>query len=172
VRVRHSTSAYIDGHTTRPVIGYREWVLLDSEIVSPLAHVAWDAGPMRAECVAGCRAASGLWRHAAAHTGPAPDPSCVCGIYALFAPQRPRARDRLAVVRGGVALWGRIELHRRGMRAEFAQIVTLALPTTRTQAEKVAEVARLLDVEIVSARHLGAAALAHGDPLEPALIPR
>jgi hypothetical protein len=74
-------------------------------------------------------------------------------------------------VRGGVALWGRIELHRRGMRAEFAQIVTLALPSARRHADEVAAVARLLDVEIVSAHDLGAAALAHGDPLERALIP-
>ena len=86
---------------------------------------------MQAECLPSCREAQGLWRAAAAHSGPPPAPGCVCGIYALFAPGRSRGRERMAIVRGAVVLWGRIELHRRGMRAEFARIVTLALPSSQ-----------------------------------------
>ena len=155
----------------RPIIGYREWVLVGDELLSPLARTRWDAGPMRAECLPSCRGASGLWRTASAHAGPAPDPRCVCGIYALFTPQRPRGRERLAVVRGAVVLWGRIELHERGMRAELARIVALALPSSRRHADLVARVAGLLDVEAVRARDLPVAALAYGEPLEPTLIP-
>jgi hypothetical protein len=38
------------------------------------------------------------------------------------------------------------------MRAEFARIVTLALPSSRRRAAAVARVAELLDVEAVPAR--------------------
>jgi hypothetical protein len=109
---------------------------------------------------------------ASAHAGPAPDPGCVCGIYALFTPQRPWGRERLALVRGAVVLWGRIELHRRGMRAEFARIAALALPSSRRHADAVVHVAEVLDVEAVPARDLPLAALRHGQPVEPTLIPR
>lgn len=114
-----------------PVVGYREWVLIGGELLSPLARSPWSGEPMQAECLPRCRGARGLWRKSAAHPGPAPDPACVCGLYAFFTPQRPRGRERLAVVRGAVVLWGRIELHERGMRAEFARIALLALPGSR-----------------------------------------
>jgi hypothetical protein len=156
---------------TRPIVGYREWVLVGDEILSPLARTPWEAGPMHAECLPSCRGAFGLWRTASAHPGPAPDPGCVCGIYALFTPGRPAGRERLALVRGAVVVWGRIELHQRGMRAEFARIVTLALPASRRHADAVARVAELLDVEAVRARDLPVAVLAYGEPLEPTLIP-
>jgi hypothetical protein len=155
----------------RPVVGYREWILVGDEILSPMARTRWDAEPMRAECLPSCRRAQGLWRTASAHSGPAPAPDCACGIYALFTPDRPRGRDRLTLVRGAVVLWGRIEIHRRGMRAELARIVTLALPPSRRHADAVAHVAELLGVEAARARDLAAAAQAYGEPLEPTLIP-
>ena len=154
-----------------PVIGYREWVLIGEDLLSPLARTPWTAGTMQAECLSSCRGARGLWREASAHDGPAPDPGCVCGLYALFAPPRGSGRERLALVRGAVALWGRIELHERGMRAEFARIVTLALPRSRRTAEVVRESAERLEVQAVPAKELEIAALAHGRPLEPSLIP-
>jgi hypothetical protein len=95
----------------------------------------------------------------------------VCGVYALFEPSRPGRRERLALVRGAVVLWGRIELHQRGMRAEFARIVTLALPSSRRRAHAVVRIAELLGVEAVRTKDLPTAALAYGDPLEPTLIP-
>jgi hypothetical protein len=162
---------FIAPDLARPIIGYRDWVNVGDELLSPLARTPWEAGPMQAECLPSCRGARGLWRTASAHAGPAPDPGCVCGIYALFTPHRPWGRERLALVRGAVVLWGRIELHRRGMRAEFARIVTLAFPSSRRHADAVARVAELLDVEAVRARDLPVAALAYGEPLEPTLIP-
>jgi hypothetical protein len=155
----------------RPIIGYREWVLVGEEILSPLARTPWHTGVMQAECLPDCRAAQGLWRTASAHSEPAPAPGCVCGIYALFTPHRPGRRERLTCVRGAVVLWGRIELHRRGMRAEFARIVTLALPSSRRHAHALAQLAERLDVEAVRARNLPHAARAYGEPLEPTIIP-
>lgn len=156
---------------TEPVIGYREWMLIGDELLSPLARTLWHAGPVRAECLESCRAARGLWRAAAVHEGPAPDPACVCGIYALFAPPRRRRRERLAVVRGAVALSGRIELHRRGMRAELAEIAVLAMPSPRRSGAAAARTAERLGVEAAPAGQLAEAALAYGRPLEPSLIP-
>jgi hypothetical protein len=155
----------------QPVIGYREWVLVGEELLSPLARTPWTAGTMQAECLPSCRGARGLWREASEHLGPAPDPECVCGLYALFAPPKRGGRERLALVRGAVALWGRIELHQRGMRAEFARIVALALPPSRRSQGAVRESAERLEVEAVPAKDLEAAALAYGRPLEPSLIP-
>ena len=165
------TSDYVAEDVIEPVVGYREWVLVGEDILSPLARTPWEAGPMQAECLPSCRGARGLWRTASAHPGPAPDPGCVCGIYALFTPHRAAGRERLALIRGAVVLWGRIELHQRGMRAEFARIVTLALPNSRKPAEAVLRVAERLDVEAVRVKDLELAALAHGRPLEPSLIP-
>jgi hypothetical protein len=155
----------------RPIIGYREWVLIGDEILSPLARTPWTAGTMRAECLPSCRGAQGLWRAASAHSEPPPAAGCVCGIYALFAPPRQRGRERLTRVHGAVVLWGRIELHRRGMRAEFARIATLALPSSRWHADAVARLAASLDVVTVRGRDLPAAARLYGEPLEPTMIP-
>ena len=165
------TSECVAEDAIGPIIGYREWVLIADEILSPLARTPWGAGPMRAECLPDCRPAQGLWRTASTHPEPAPAHGCVCGIYALFTPQRSRGRERLAVLRGAVVLWGRIELHQRGMRAEFARIVTLALPSSRRRAAAVSRVAELLDVEAVPARALPLAARAYGEPLDPTFIP-
>jgi hypothetical protein len=152
----------------QPVIGYRDWVLIGEEILSPLAHTRWDAEPMRAECLARCRRAGGLWRRPAQHEGPAPDADCVCGIYALFAPSRRHSRDRLALIQGAVVLWGRIEVHARaGMRAQFARIVALALPSPPSSSRPVIRVARRLGVEAVPRDELPRAAAAHGQPLPP-----
>ena len=165
--------AFAAPDVVQPVIGYREWVLIGEEILSPLARMPWGAEPMQAECLPSCRGARGLWRRASLHPGPAPDPACVCGIYALFTPDRHRDGDRLALVRGAVALWGRIEVHQRGMRAEFARIVALAVPphAPRRAAEAVLGVAERLGVEAVAAKRLQQAARRYGRPLPTSLIP-
>ena len=169
---RHA-GAFVTSADLQPVIGYREWVLIGEEILSPLARTPWDAEPMQAECLPSCRGARGLWRRASPHAGPAPDASCVCGIYALFTPQRPRGRERWALVRGAVVLWGRIELHQRGMRAESARIVALGVPSSpsRGHGRAVTRVAQRLGIEAVTASDVESAALAYGKPLDPSLVP-
>jgi hypothetical protein len=153
------------------VVGYREWVLIGDELLSPLARTPWDAGTVTAECVPACRNARGLWREASEHEGPAPDPGCVCGLYAVFEPMRYRGRERMTVARGAVVLWGRIELHHRGMRAEFARVTALALPRDRHAARLICRVADRLEVAAVPARDLRAVAEAYGSPVAPDLIP-
>ena len=104
---------------------------------------------------------------------PGPGSECVCGIYAVFAPESLRRRDRLSRVSGAVVVWGRLEVHEAGMRAESARIVALALPGGRHRGPDriVSGLAQQLGVQAVPARHIEAAALVHGDPLPPVLLP-
>lgn len=168
-----SVSTVIAPYGVGPVVGFRQWVVVGDEIYSPLARTAWGYEPMEAECLARCRRAGGLWRRPTEHSGPAPNPECVCGIYALFAPETLSRRDRLSRVSGAVVVWGRLEVHEAGMRAQFARIVALALPGGRHRGadRMVSGLAERLGVQAVSGRHIEAAALAHGDPLPPVLVP-
>ena len=155
------------------VIGYREWVMIGDELLSPLARRPWTPGIVTAECLTEIRGARGLWREPVDHDGPAPDPGCVCGIYALFEPARVRVRgrERMTVARGAVVLSGRIELHRRGMRAEFAEVVALSFPRDKRAAAAVARTAERYGVRAVPAPELRGVALAHGSEVDPELIP-
>lgn len=153
------------------VIGYREWVMIGDELLSPLARRPWTPGIVTAECLSELRGARGLWRQPVDHDGPAPDPRCACGIYALFEPARARGRERMTVARGAVALSGRIELHKRGMRAEFAEVVALSLPKDKRAAAAMVRTAERFGVVAVPAPELRAVALAYGRPVEPTLIP-
>jgi hypothetical protein len=69
-------------------------------------------------------------------------------------------------------VWGRVELHATGMRAERARIVGLEQPLTyggkRRELETVAE---HLSVPVVPHSRLAAVAMAHGLPLDPRLRP-
>ena len=168
-----SVSTVIAPDRVGPIVGFRQWVVVGDEIYSPLARTAWGDEPMQAECLARCRRAGGLWRRPSQHGGPAPDPECVCGIYALFAPEPLRRREQLSRVSGAVVVWGRLEIHEAGMRAEFARIVALALPSGRHRGayRVVSGLAERLGVQAVTARHIEAAALVHGDPVPPVLVP-
>jgi hypothetical protein len=67
-----------------------------------------------------------------------------------------------------VALWGQVELHAHGMRAQHAMVVALALPFSRgAKRSLIRATAADLEVPAVPARRLKAAALQHGD-----VIPR
>ena len=168
-----SVSTVIAPHVIEPIIGFRQWVVVADEMMSPLARTAWSDEPMQAECLAQCRRAGGLWRLPSEHDGPAPDPECVCGIYGLFDPELSRRRDRLSRVAGAAVMWGRLEVHETGMRAEFARIVALALPGGRHPGpdRMVARMARRIGVEAVPAHDLEAVARLHGQPVPAVLVP-
>jgi hypothetical protein len=75
-------------------------------------------------------------------------------------------------VAGAVVLWGRVEVHESGMRAEYARIVGLEQPLTSGGKRRQLEtVAAQLSVPVVPHSRLVAVAMAHGLPLDPCLRP-
>jgi hypothetical protein len=139
------------------VIGFRQWRVRGSELWSLRATDRWQRGVQTARC------------HDGSHGGPAPANGCTCGFYAWYEPP-PRGASAATpdLVAGAVALWGQIELHAHGMRAQYAMVVALALPFSWAgKRRRVLAVAEALEVPAVPARKLKAAALRHGD-----LIPR
>jgi hypothetical protein len=137
------------------VIGFRQWRVVGSELWSLRAEDRWRPGVRTAHC--------------ALHAHAAPANGCTCGIYVSYAPI-PRGASALTadLVGGAVALWGQIELHAHGMRAQHAMVVALALPFSRgAKRRRICAAARALEVPVVPARRLRATALRHGE-----LIPR
>ncbi len=113
----------------------------------------WDAGVQTARCTA--------------HDHVAPQNGCTCGIYAWYdPPARGASAGTSELVAGAVALWGQLELHARGMRAEHAVLVALALPLSRgAKRRRLVAAADALGVPAVPARRLATAASAHGAPI-------
>lgn len=146
----------------RPLIGFRQWRLYDGVLHSMWTDDPWGDGIMQARC-----------HTSFAHgVGPSdvPDPECTCGVYAWHRPVPLGASATRDLVAGAVALWGVIEIHALGMRAQFARIVTLALPVTRARKRlELAIVAGEMGLDLVPHRHLLAAAMAHGTPVPPTL---
>jgi hypothetical protein len=142
----------------RAVIGFRQWRLHGDELWSLHTDDRWERGLQTARC---------LGDHA--HDGPAPQNGCTCGFYACYAPTPRTASAATAdLVGGAVALWGQVELHAHGIRAQHAMVVALALPMSwGAKRRRLVAAARALEVPAVPARRLKAAALEHGD-----IIPR
>jgi hypothetical protein len=137
------------------VIGFRQWRVVGTDLWSVRAEDRWRRGVHTAQCLS--------------HPHRAPANGCTCGIYAWYGPT-PRGASALTrdLVGGAVALWGQIELHAHGMRAQHAMVVALALPFSRgIKRRHIIAAADALEVPAVPARRLRATALAHGD-----LIPR
>jgi hypothetical protein len=109
----------------------------------------------------------------AAHGHPAPQNGCTCGIYAWYDPPARSASAATAeLVAGAVALWGQIELHAHGMRAEHAVLVALALPLSRgAKRRRLVAAADAIGVPAVPARRLAPTAAAHGAPIPRRMRP-
>jgi hypothetical protein len=142
-----------------PVVGFRRWLLREGRVASPRTREPWTPEPLRARCpVAG-------------HAAPAPD--CTCGIYAALRPAPRWDVDPWGFVAGAVVLWGRLEVHRSGVRGEYAQAVLLAIPPLASPARRreIREAAASLGAEVVLARQLDAAARRFGGTLPHSLLP-
>jgi hypothetical protein len=145
-----------------PVIGFRQWRLLDDGLWSLNCDERWRAAVFAARCLV-------------AEHGDEPPPvgGCSCGVYAWYTPP-PRGASAATreYVTGAVVLWGAIEAHATGMRAQYCRIVALSLPLFARKREQVVAVARRLGVAAVPHRGLRGVAIQHGAPLPSALRPR
>jgi hypothetical protein len=146
----------------RAVIGFRQWRLRGEELWSLHADDRWGRGLQTARCLG-----------EDAHDGAAPQNGCTCGFYAWYSPTpRTASLGTAELVGGAVALWGRVELHAHGVRAQHAMIVALALPFSRGEKRRrLIKAANALEVPTVPARKLKAAALEHGDVIPRSMRP-
>ncbi|MGO9885999.1 MAG: hypothetical protein ACLPV4_23635 [Solirubrobacteraceae bacterium] len=143
------------------VIGFRQWRLRGTELWPLRANDRWLRGVQTAHC------------DRAIDHGPAPAKGCSCGIHAWYLPP-PRGASAATtdLVAGAVALWGTIELHAHGMRAQYAMVVALALPFSRgDKRRRIIAAAAALEVRAVPARKLQTEALEHGELIPGWMIP-
>ena len=145
-----------------PVVAFRAWRVLDDRLLSPYIPCRWEGPVMHATCYPANRALTfGRGWLAAAHQSPHPD--CKCGIYAYHRPGVQQYFGEWEWVEGIVSVWGRIEAHADGLRAEHARVEAL---TGRPA------IAAHLGVEHVTTRdELRAAAARYGAPLPATLLP-
>lgn len=153
-----------------PVVGFRSWRTLDGHISSPYVPVRWRDPVLHAVCHQSV-ASSGQGFLVGPHRAPHPD--CRCGIYAYHQPPHRFAKIDFRTVPGIVTLWGRIEVHRGGMRAEHARICALAFFEGWGGRQKRAadEVAANLSVPLVGYDDMQEAARQFGSSLPDSLLP-
>jgi hypothetical protein len=155
-----------------PVVGFRAWRVIDDRLTSPYIPVRWEGRLMHAACYPANRNlvfGDGWLREP--HVSP--HPRCRCGIYAYHHPQLSPYVGEFEWVGGVVSAWGRMEVHRDGLRAEHARIEALALQrgwgaarTARTR-----RIAAALGADAVAHHELAAAAESYGTPLSEQLVP-
>jgi hypothetical protein len=145
-----------------PIIGYRQWRLAGSALTSLFNDTRWERARLSARCDSR--------RH---HPEVVPDHDCSCGIYAYYDPcPRTASAATRDLVAGTVVMWGHVELHGTGLRAEHAQIVALELPLSLGPKRRdVLEVADRLGVVAVPHRRLRSVARQHGVPIDASLRP-
>jgi hypothetical protein len=139
-----------------PIVGFRQWRLIGGVLKSMFVAGDWLEAEQHARCYAA--------RHDDADV---PAKECSCGIYAYYDPvPRTASAATRELVAGVVVLWGQLELHATGMRAEHARLVALELPIGpgRKRRDLVAAAERL-SVPAVPHRGLRAAASDDGFPL-------
>jgi hypothetical protein len=143
-----------------PVVAFRTWRVAEGELVSPYLPERWDGGVVEARCVRGDPA---RFRHAgellaAEHVSP--HPACRCGIHAYLRPRLATAGIDFRRVLGIVVVWGQVELHAEGLRAQFAQVRALgASPAwSAWQRRDVETIALRLGVPLIPDDALEAAA--------------
>jgi hypothetical protein len=152
-----------------PVVGFRRWRLVGDHLCSPYTPVAWRTRTITARCYPVYRAVwvTGEWVGEAHES---PQPQCQCGVYATYAPPAPDAASAF-LVPGIVSLWGRIQAHPEGMRAQHARVEALAQPAAWPAVRRaaVAAVAERLAVPVLDEPGLADAAREYGDTLPAAL---
>ena len=155
------------------VVGFRKWRVVRDHLTSPYIPLRWDEPVVHARCYPANRSLL-FGRGWVDEPHDAPHPDCRCGVYAWHALPSPGPVPDPGRAFGVVVLWGRLEVHEDGIRAEHAAIRTLGFsPRLGAGYRRTMEaIAARLGVELVEEPNLPAAALRHGAPLPEALVPR
>jgi len=165
-------SAGVAPDLIEPVVGFRKWRVVRDHLTSPYIPLRWDEPVVRARCYPANRSLlfGEGWLdepHAAPH------PRCKCGVYAWHRLPAAGAVPDPDRAFGVVALWGRIEAHEDGMRAENAALKVLGYaPHLGARHRRTMEsIAERLGVELVEERCLPPAAAEYGAPVPGTLLP-
>ena len=152
-----------------PVVAFRAWKVIGERLLSPNIPVRWEGRTMHAACHPvhkRIRLGAQDWV-LAEHASPHPD--CQCGIYAYHRHGVRNWFGEFDWVEGIVTVWGRIEAHRDGLRAEHARIE--ALVRDRERAPVIERLASRLGTDLVDRPDVAEAASRYGAPLPAALLP-
>jgi hypothetical protein len=134
---------------TAPVVGFRAWRVANGRLLSPYVPCRWEGRTMRAECYDANRV---LLRGEGWLDSPheSPHPDCRCGIYAYHTPGKRTYFGESWWCSGLVSVWGQLEVHADGLRAQFARVEALSEPEDadgRLQAA-IADIAARLGVPL------------------------
>jgi hypothetical protein len=135
-----------------PLIGYREWDVLDElgspRLLSLFRPTEWPyERPLRAQCLRHDRWE--WWLRESAHR--VPGESCACGVYAHLEPEFEPAKGITERRVSGIVLgWGRYVLGTSGWRAEYARISALVRPEDPALRLDVYRAAERYDVPILN----------------------
>jgi hypothetical protein len=154
------------------VVAFRSWRVVDEGLRSVYLPVLWTEREMKATCLCFDAPDADAPRSAPAGHG-APDRGCTCGIYAYYEPDLNFPTIDYRGVAGIVSLWGTIELHEEGMRAQQARVEALALYSrwSTRQIDAVREIAGALGVDLVDLDDIRREAERYGRPIRPDLVP-
>jgi hypothetical protein len=155
-----------------PVVAFRSWRVVDGALRSVYLPHFWTERAVTATCM-GSEAPDEHATRTAPAGHRAPDRGCTCGVYAYYEPDKNFPTVDYRGVIGIVSLWGTIELHEDGMRAEHARVEALALYSrwSTRQIEAVRKVARELGVDLVDLDEIEHAARRYGRHISRELVP-
>ena len=150
-----------------PVVAFRTWRVADGALVSPYLPEDWGAGVVEARCVRGDPARFRHGEELLATEHVSPHPACRCGIHAYLEPRSAVAGIDFRRVLGIVVVWGVVELHPAGLRAQFARIRALGTSPAWSAWHRrdVEAIAARLGVPLLSEDALAAAATEFGSPV-------
>ena len=164
-----------------PAIGFRVWrigeTLTGPRLVSPNRNSLWLPG-IRLEAECWTEAVGGEHgRLAKAHRNQPelrpPVQACTCGIYAYHSTEDMANALQTRFIGGAVLCWGRITIHREGIRAQFARPLALSSADSFSPStdDYLAELAAGYGVPLLDLSHLELYAREFGERYEPVADP-
>jgi hypothetical protein len=155
-----------------PVVGFRAWRIVGERLLSPFIPCRWEGRVLHAACFDANRRLQ-LGRGWLDEPHESPHPDCQCGIYAYHRPGVQAYYGDFDWTEGVISVWGRIEAHRDGLRAEHARIECLARPPAHEPERRraVEAIAAALDVPHVPRAELQDVAAGLGGALPATLRP-
>lgn len=175
---------------TQKVLGYRQFGVVDGGLCSiGVGTFHWLPGPNHARCLARHLHRSRPSSHSYLYSGPppsppperhpAPAPGCNCGLYGWHEFQQEWLDGGLGAQYEGLALiaairaWGKMEIHRTGFRAEYAEVALLGFdPFVGLRKMRDAQdVAQAYGVRAVDLEAFEAMAVELGEPVPMELRP-